>query len=140
MTLKQPLSSDTIRVLIAEDNGDLRMAIRLLLDGEPDLRCVAETGNLDNIAQLSEEFQADVVLLDIELQGKSSLQILKTLQRQQPKTRFLIHSGHAHADIQRLAISSGASGFVVKSGDTLELLTAIRSVMMHIPIYSARTG
>lgn len=129
-----------IRVLIAEDNDDLRMAIRLLLDGEPDLRCVAETGNLDNVAQLTEQYEADVVLLDIELQGRSSLQILRTLRSQLPKVQFLIHSGHAHADIQRHAMASGASGFVVKSGDTLELLAAIRSVMVHMPTYSAGTG
>lgn len=118
-----------IRVLIAEDNDDLRMAIKLLVDGESDLQCVADTAALADVGALAERYEADVVILDVELQGKSSLRALEYLLARRPQARFLIHSGHAHPELQRQALASGASAYVLKSGNTEELLQAIRAVM-----------
>ena len=121
---------DPIRVLVAEDNADLRSLVISLLDTESDLRCVAETGVLEEVVALATATNAQLVVLDIELNGKSSLASLPQLRRELPTARFLIHSGHDHPALIAGALAAGASGYVLKSGDTDELLHAIRKCMV----------
>ena len=124
-----PPQISPIRVLIAEDNADLRTTVISLLEAEPDIRCVAETGALGDIAQLAGASGAQLVLLDIEFQGKSSLRSLPDLRLALPGVRFLVYSGHGTAAIRSAALAAGAAGYVVKTGNPEELLLAIRQCM-----------
>lgn len=115
-----------VRVVLAEDNADLRAALQMVIDDEPDLVCVASTGLLSEVAELAERHDADVVVLDLELDGGSSLPLLAAMRAARPQTRYLIHSGHTNAAIVRGAIDAGASAYVIKSGDIDALTRAIR--------------
>ena len=121
---------DPIRVLVAEDNDNLRSVVISLLDTETDLRCVAETGVLEEVVPLATATDAQLVVLDIELNGKSSLASLPQLRRELPTARFLMHSGHGHPALIARALAAGASGYVLKSGNPDELVHAIRKCMV----------
>ena len=69
---------------------------------------------------------AQVIILDIELKGRSSLHRLPQLKRELPAARFLVYSGHALPALIDAALAAGASEYVVKSGDPLELINAVR--------------
>ncbi|MFO1503659.1 MAG: response regulator [Steroidobacteraceae bacterium] len=118
-----------VRVLLAEDNDDLRIVMPPLLDDTPDLRCVAATSALGELPGLIREHQAQVVVLDIELRDGSALKQLPTLSRDFPATRFVIHSGHCNPDLIRSATAAGAAAYVRKSGDIDELIASIRHLM-----------
>jgi two-component system, NarL family, response regulator DesR len=118
-----------VRVLVAEDNEDLRAAIVLLIDAEPDLLCVAQTGSLLEILPMATQHDAHVVVLDIELQGESSIRALSGLRAQRPQMRIVIHSGHSHPELIRRTLAAGANAYVAKSGDVDELLRAIRDAI-----------
>lgn len=115
-----------IRVVLAENNADLRATIQTLIDEEPDLVCVASTGRLSEVAQLVERHDADVVVLDLQLDGGSALPLLATLRTARPQTRCLIHSGYTNSAFMRRAIDAGAAAYVIKSGDIDALTRAIR--------------
>ena len=115
-----------IRVLIAEDNEDLRAVLSSLIDCEPDMRCVAETGVLDEVPGLVASSGAQVVVLDLELKGRSSLKFLPQLVREIPGARIVVFSGHAIPAIVAAALAAGASAYVLKSGEFDELSAAIR--------------
>ena len=117
-----------IRVIVAEDNDDLRAVMPPLIDDHPDLQCAAVTAYLDEVAPLIEQHQAHVAVLDIELRGGSAFKRLPELSRQFPGTRFIIHSGHANPELMRQAREAGAGAYVRKSGDIDELIEAIRGV------------
>ena len=117
---------ERIRVFVAEDNEDLRAAVVLLLNDTLDMHCIGETDCLAEVVPRVLESSAEVVVLDIELKGQSSLVNLATLKRQLPGAHFLIYSGHSHPELMRGATAAGASGYVLKSGDFDELLQAIR--------------
>lgn len=116
----------TIRVVLAENNADLRSALQGAIDDEADLACVASTGLFGEVVGLAVRHDADVVVLDLELDGGSALPLLATLRAVRPQTRCLIHSGHSNAAIVRGAIDAGASAYVIKSGDVDALTRAIR--------------
>jgi DNA-binding NarL/FixJ family response regulator len=114
------------RVLLAENNADLRNALQRMIDDEADLVCVASTGLLGEVAGLAERHDADVVVLDLELDGGSALPLLATIRSARPEIRCLIYSGHSNAALKRGAIKAGASAYVSKSGDIDALTRAIR--------------
>jgi len=117
-----------LRVLVAEDNEDLRAVMPPLIEEAGDLTCVATTDSLDEVAELLATHQTDVAVLDIELKGGSALKALPQLSARFPGTRFLIHSGHSNPEMQRKAREAGAAGYVLKSGNPDDLVAAIRKL------------
>ncbi|HTQ36087.1 MAG TPA: response regulator [Steroidobacteraceae bacterium] len=115
-----------VRIVLAEDNDDLRAVMPPLLNEVPPLRCAATTARLDEIAPLIAQHQAQIAVLDIQLRGGSVLPRLPALRAQFPATRFIIHSGHANPELIRHA---GADAYVLKSGDFDELVRAIQSLI-----------
>ena len=124
--ISNPDSNPVVRVVIAEDNDDLRAVMPPLIGETRDLCCVATTDSLGEVGPLIEQHQAQVAVLDIELRGGSVLKHLPAMCRQFPDTRFVIHSGHSNAELIRRVHEAGASAYVLKSGDFDHLIAAIR--------------
>jgi CheY-like chemotaxis protein len=122
--------STPLRVLVAEDNEDLRAVMPPLIEESGDLHCVATTDSLDELADLIERHAVQVAVLDIELRGGSALKALPALSARFPATRFLIHSGHSNPEMIRKAREAGAAGYVLKSGDPDDLVAAIRKLQL----------
>lgn len=117
-----------VRVLIAEDNEDLRLVMPELLNGTSGFYCAATTSSLDEIAPLIARHQVEVAVLDIELRGGSALKRLPALCSEFPATKFVIHSGHNNPELVRRAQAAGAAAYVLKSGDFDQLLATIRGL------------
>jgi two-component system response regulator DesR len=97
-----------------------------LLGAEMDIRCVAETDELEQVRPLAAATSPQVIILDVELKGRSSLIRLAQLKRELPAARFLVYSGHALPAMIDAALAAGASEYVLKSGDPYELIDAVR--------------
>lgn len=117
---------EIIRVLIAEDNDDLRQTMTVLLNLQPDMKCVADTASLAEVLPLAQRCDVDVIVLDIELRGESSVVALGQLRAARPQTRIVVHSGHAHPVLVNGVRAAGASAYVRKASDIEDLFGAIR--------------
>ena len=120
------MNAPPLRVLIAEDNDDLRDLLVTLVSAEPDLRCVGTANDVDTVIASTTEQKADVLVLDLELQGRSSIDVLKTVRGNGSKITIVVFSGHAHPEMIRHTLAAGADAYVPKSGDFELLLDAIR--------------
>ena len=120
------MNTPPLRVLIAEDNEDLRDLLVTLVSAEPDLRCVGTANTVDDVLAGTTEHKADVLVLDLELQGRSSIDVLKTVRGNGSKMTIVVFSGHAHPEMIRHTLAAGADAYVPKSGDFELLLDAIR--------------
>lgn len=120
------MNAPPLRVLIAEDNEDLRDLLVTLVSAEPDLRCVGTANDVDTVIASTTEQKADVLVLDLELQGRSSIDVLKTVRGSGSKITIVVFSGHAHPEMIRHTLAAGADAYVPKSGDFELLLDAIR--------------
>jgi two-component system, response regulator, stage 0 sporulation protein A len=118
--------STRLRVLVAEDNADLRAAICALVGGEPDMEVAGATDDPQKIVMLAREHAAHIVVLDLNLRGESSVAAMRMLQREQPQTAAVIYSGYDAADIEAGLRALAPCEYVSKSGDGLDLLAAIR--------------
>ncbi|MFI6386139.1 response regulator [Nonomuraea sp. NPDC050547] len=116
----------TVRVLIAEDQGMMRDALALLLGLEDDLEIVAQVPTGPEIVAAALEHAPDVALLDVELPGRSGLEVLPELRAALPGCAVLVLTTFARPGYLRRAMEAGAAGFLVKDGPVEELAAAIR--------------
>jgi DNA-binding NarL/FixJ family response regulator len=121
------MSAPPIRVLVAEDNDDLRDLLVTLISAEDDMQCVGTASDVDAvIAACTARGAADVIVLDLELQGRSSIDVLKAVRSSGSKITIIVFSGHSHPEMIRHTLAAGADAYVPKSGDFELLLDAIR--------------
>jgi two-component system response regulator DesR len=115
-----------IRVLIAEDQGMVRGALKALLAMEGDIEIVAETDRADRVLPLAMETKPDVALLDIEMPGGDGITAAGQLRTELPSCKTLILTTFGRPGFLRRAMESGASGFMLKDAPAHELALAIR--------------
>ncbi|MFF8565080.1 response regulator [Streptomyces albidoflavus] len=120
---------ESVRVLLAEDQGMMRGALALLLGMEPDLEVVAQVGSGDEVLSAALERHPDVALLDIEMPGLSGLEAAALLRDQLPECRVVMVTTFGRPGYLRRAMDAGAAGFVVKDGPVEELAEAVRRVL-----------
>lgn len=120
------MTASPLRVLVAEDNDDLRELLVTIISAEPDLHCVGAANDVETVLNGTRENQVDVLVLDLELQGKSSIDLLKTMRKDGRRITIVVFSGHSHPEMIRHTLAAGADAYVPKSGDYELLLDAIR--------------
>jgi len=125
------MNSHPLRVLIAEDNADLRDLLVTLVSAEPDLKCVGTAEDVDAVISSTAQQIADVLVLDLELQGRSSIDVLKSVRSAGSKITIIVFSGHSHPEMIRHTLAAGADAYVPKNGDFELLLDAIRDKRAH---------
>lgn len=119
---------DVIRVLLVDDHAILRAGVRALIDSQKDLEVVGESADAAEGIAAVRKLSPDVVVLDISMPGASGLDVLKELLDASPDTRILILTMHDDLAYVRLALASGAAGYLVKTQADTELLAAIRTI------------
>lgn len=120
--------SAPIKVLLADDQALVRGALAALLGLERDLDVVAEVGRGDDVLEAARRTGADVCLLDIEMPGRTGIEVAEQLRRELPSCRALIVTTFGRPGYLRRALEAGAAGFVVKDTPARELAEAVRRV------------
>jgi two-component system response regulator DesR len=116
-----------LRVLIAENHLDLSAIMSQLIDIEPDMRCVGQVAQAADVLPAARRTGADVLILDLNLQGGSGMPLIAELAQALPSLRIIVFSGLAFSeDAAREAKRRGASAFVTKGADFDVLLKAVR--------------
>ena len=82
--------TETIRILLADDQALVRGALAALLQLEPDIDVVAEVGRGDEVIEAARRHGVDVCLLDIEMPGGDGIEIAARLAAELPDVRSLI--------------------------------------------------
>jgi two-component system, NarL family, response regulator DesR len=115
-------------VLIAENHRDLSDIMSQLIDTEPDMRCVGQVSDAGEVLPEARRTGADVLILDLMLQGGSGLPLIGELVQALPSLRVVVFSGLAFSeDVAQEARRRGAAAFITKGADFDVLLRALRS-------------
>jgi CheY-like chemotaxis protein len=118
----------SVSVVIADDHAVLRRGLRVLLDAEPDIAVVAEAGDADAALQYTVERRPRVVVLDLNMPGTPTLSAIPRLREAAPDAAVVILTVDSDPGFARLALTAGASGYVVKDAAEEELVAAVRAV------------
>jgi two-component system response regulator DesR len=117
-----------IRVVLAEDQGMVLGAFASLLDLQPDITIVATATNGDDALAAVREHRPDVLVTDIEMPGRTGLDLAAELHNLGDPTRVLIVTTFARSGYLRRAVDAGVAGYVLKDAPIGELATALRRV------------
>lgn len=116
-------------ILLADDHALVRQGLRTLLSLDPALTIVGETGDGAAVMGLLAALRPDLLLLDLDLPGRSGFDIVEALKRANDPVRILVLTGSLREVSVSRALAAGADGYVPKSDDTDELLVAINAVL-----------
>jgi DNA-binding NarL/FixJ family response regulator len=117
-----------IHVLLCDDHALIRRGIRDTLSDATDIRVVGEAGDYGELRALMRMQRCDVLLLDINLPGRSGLDALHALQDEGATVKVLIVSMYPEDQYAIRALRGGASGYVNKGGDPHLIVQAVRTV------------
>ncbi len=132
------MSDERLRVLIADDHTVVRQGIRGVLEEVEGLEVVAEAGDGDEALALVKELEPDVVVLDVNMPGKTGLEVAKALRDDGASVRILILSMHDDPEYVLQAVRVGADGYVLKDVSPAELRDAVRAVHEGREYFTAR--
>ena len=119
-----------IRILLADDQALVRAGFRALLDAQADIEVVGEAGDGDDAVRLTLEHRPDVVLMDVRMPGTDGLEATRLIAEDDRlvAVRIVILTTFELDEYVFEAIRAGASGFLVKDTEPVELLRAVRAV------------
>ncbi len=114
--------------MIIEDNALLREGFSAIIRRQPDIRIVSEPGSKKKPLRMISESKPDVLLLDLGLRNQSSLELVRMVKSDFPRTKVIVMDlAPTEADIL-MFVRVGVSGFVLKDATTREFLKTIRAV------------
>jgi two-component system invasion response regulator UvrY len=117
-----------IRVILCDDHALIRRGIRDTLADAPDMRVVGEAGDYTELRSLMRTEPCDVLVLDINLPGRSGLDALHALKDEGSPVRVLVVSMYPEDQYAIRALRAGAYGYVNKGGDPQAIVNAVRTV------------
>lgn len=116
----------TTRILIADDQDDIRSGFRLILDSQPDMTVVGEAADGESAVALARELRPDVVLADIRMPRLDGLEVTRLLA---PQTRVVVVTTFDLDEYVHTALRNGACGFLLKRSGPALLIEGVRAAM-----------
>lgn len=117
-----------IRILAVDDHPLLRKGIASLVNGEPDMKLVAEASNGEEAVESFRVHRPDVTLMDLQLPGLNGIEAINRILSEFPAARIVVFTTYTgDAQVVR-ALRAGARAYILKGHVHRELLETIRTV------------
>jgi DNA-binding NarL/FixJ family response regulator len=118
-----------MKVLIADDHRLILDGIRRALESEPDFEIVAEAEKGSQVLPLVNRTRPDLVLLDLRMPEMDGLTCLQEIRKRHPDTKVIVLSVSTDPEVIQTALKRGASAYVVKSVNPVDLPAVLRQAV-----------
>jgi DNA-binding NarL/FixJ family response regulator len=122
------MSLTSIRILLADDHAVVRKGIREFLEVDAGLQVIAEAEDGDTALAQTTALKPDVVVLDVQMPGKTGLEVTRLLRQAGARCAILILSAYDDEPFVRSALQAGANGYILKTAKPEELIEAVHNV------------
>jgi two-component system response regulator NreC len=119
-------NAQVIHLVLADDHTVVRQGLRMLLDAEPDMEVVAEAGNVADARRYVRGHHPEVLVLDLNMPGESSLEAIPQIREESPNTAIVVLTMQDEPAFARRALGAGALAYVLKEAADDELVEAVR--------------
>jgi DNA-binding NarL/FixJ family response regulator len=117
------------RVLIVEDDQEIRNSFSLIVNSSQKFMVVNAYPRCEDAIDALSRDRAEIILMDIELPGINGIQGTKIIKEKAPHTDIVMVSVYEDSELVFEALKAGASGYITKSANYLELLTALEEIV-----------
>lgn len=135
-----PEEPEKTRIVLADDHVVVRRGLRMLLDNENDFEVVAEAGNVEDAMRYVRGHHPQVLVLDLNMPGGSSLKAIPMIREEAPATQIVILTMQEEPAFARHALGAGATGYVLKEAADDELVEAVRRAAVGERYLNPRLG
>jgi two-component system NarL family response regulator len=122
------MSSNTIKILLVEDDELFRLGLRVRLQQETGLEIIAEAEDGETAIELVNQHPLNVVLLDVGLPGIGGIEACHQIKQKYPNLPVLVLTSHSEKSLISRLIAAGAQGYCLKGIAAEKLVLALRSV------------
>jgi DNA-binding NarL/FixJ family response regulator len=122
------MSSDLLRVLVADDHPFFRDGLRVMLEATPDTELVGEAADGVEAVNLAHTLRPDVILMDLRMPGLGGIEATRKILGESPQVGILVVTMIEDDDSVFAAMRAGARGYLLKGADKDDMLLAIRAV------------
>ena len=116
-------------VVIIDDHPVIRHGVTSVLKKQPDMFIVGESDSAASALPVVKEFKPDVAILDITMTGISGIDLIPYIKALSEKTVIIIYSMHQNQEHIFRSFKAGAQGYVIKTDEINDLISAVREVM-----------
>jgi two-component system response regulator NreC len=136
----QSEADEQIRIVIADDHSVVRRGLRQLLENEKGFEVVAEAGDLDSARRYVRGHRPNVLILDINMPGGSTLGSVPAIREESPHTQIVVLTMQNEPAYAREALNAGVLGYVLKDAADAELVEAVRAAAAGESYLNPRLG
>lgn len=123
------MTTELIRVLIADDHPIVRQGLEMVINSQPDMRLAGQAANGNEALTLFGELKPDVVVMDLKMPGENGLAAIENIRKTGSETPILVLTSFSDDEMVISAIQLGANGVMPKDSPPEQLLNAIRDVV-----------
>lgn len=124
-------------LVIVDDHPLVRQGMRAVIDAQPDLRVVGEAADGAEAIRVCVEQRPDVVLMDLQMPELNGIEATRVLRTRCPSASVLVLTMYDDDSMVFEAVSSGASGYLLKGADGADVVTAIRAAAAGQAVFGA---
>jgi len=119
---------EPLRVLVVDDNQSIRRAIRQLLQTQVDIEVIGEAVDGIDAIRKTRTYRPDVILMDLAMPTMNGFEAVRQIKKESPTTQVLFLSQLDSDAFTREALAVGASGYILKSNASKQLIPAVKEV------------
>jgi DNA-binding NarL/FixJ family response regulator len=127
---------DKIRILVVDDNSSFRMAMRALLEIQPDMQEIGSAPDGYKALELIEGLRPDLVLLDAQMPGMTGIEVAQMVKSRWPDVKTILMT--MYAGYRSKAIEAGVEAFLTKGIPPEHMLSLIRGIAQEGTILSEK--
>ncbi len=128
--------SNSTKLMIVDAHPVVRAGIRQITKNVPQIEIVAEANNGHEAIKLARQIETKLMLIEIALNDRNGIDVLKQIKREFPHIGILVFSSHREDQYAIRSLKAGASGFLSKSSSEFEILHAIHQVASGLKFIS----
>lgn len=129
--------ADEIRIVIADDHPIVRQGLRQVIEGDSQLKVIAEADDGEAALQQIQALRPDVALLDIDMPKLDGFAVTKEIQKQRLPVEVVFLTLHSEEDLFHAAMDLGVKGYILKESAVTEIVGGLRAVASGRPYVTA---
>lgn len=119
---------EPIRIMIADDHPIFRQGLKQIVESDEQMNVVAEAEDGARVLEQLQACAAQIALIDIDMPNHDGIEVARDIRANRLPVKIIFLTMHKDEGFLNLALDAGASGYVLKDGAIIEILSAIKAV------------